>query len=286
MTMTMTKHVVGVRLWSTLMLIVGLGTGCSLLLDWDPNNQPCNTDQTQPDCDDGYSCASGLCVSDRSIPRGDSCAKDKQCVEYPAGICTPNPSVCRVQCTTYYGPTECESGYYCRPSTESTSTTGTSTTSTSTTGTSTTRGSCVASECPTPGAATGCANKQYCFKIASSANACLASCGKPTTANPSSSLGYCASTSTCQPVGVSGSVSLACIAKSKTVVPLGGTCDLGAATCDQAGACIGASLGATDPAICRTLCDPAAAVGTTGACASPATCQSVAASGGTFGFCQ
>ena len=272
MTMRMIKQAVVASLWPALVLTGALCSSCSLMLDWDPNKQPCNTDASLPECDDGYSCASGLCVGDRTIPRGDDCAKDKQCSEYPAGVCTPDPSICRVKCTVYYGSSECEAGYYCRPSS-------------TTEGTATTRGSCVQSECPTPGAATGCAPKQFCFKVTSSANACLAPCGKPTATITTSALGSCTTTGyTCQPIGVSPAVALACIKQSKPAASLGGTCDLGGSTCDATGACIGSSLGGTGTsATCRTLCDPAATTAATDCHGSA--CQPVTASGSTFGFC-
>ena len=74
----MIKQAVVASLWPALVLTGALCSSCSLMLDWDPNKQPCNTDASLPECDDGYSCASGLCVGDRTIPRGDDCAKDKQ----------------------------------------------------------------------------------------------------------------------------------------------------------------------------------------------------------------
>lgn len=53
--------------------------GCSLVLDWEPEGQPCAA--SQPRCLEGYSCLGDTCVANASVPRGEVCDEDVQCAD-------------------------------------------------------------------------------------------------------------------------------------------------------------------------------------------------------------
>ena len=77
---------------------IGFGlifSGCSLILDWDPQGLPCEDTVT---CADGYSCLVNLCILNDSVPEGSTCNRTEQC---SGDLICANFS-CADACTKYY----------------------------------------------------------------------------------------------------------------------------------------------------------------------------------------
>ncbi|MEL6544890.1 MAG: hypothetical protein AAFQ82_09700 [Myxococcota bacterium] len=62
---------------SLFILAFALLPGCSLLLDWDPDQLPCA--DTMPRCSDGFSCLGEVCQADGVVERHGQCTEDRQC---------------------------------------------------------------------------------------------------------------------------------------------------------------------------------------------------------------
>ncbi|MBN1960019.1 MAG: hypothetical protein JW841_03670 [Deltaproteobacteria bacterium] len=251
-----------------LIMIVGLSSSCSLILDWSEDNQPCNIEAQKsglPECNPGYSCAVGRCVKDGSIPQGEGCSRDHQCSGYPANICAEvplfNKSFCSASCDIYYSASsnECPSGYYCRPDESSLTD-------------SKVRGACSKSECSLDGNS-GCSTGFECIKITETANACLRPCSKDSSIKFS-----CNADSTCQPLGPD-TLTLACIKRSKLPQTRDSICDFGEITCNQGLACV--NTGADYH--CKLLCDPAQDAVLPDSCTS---CNSEPEFDDAFGVCD
>ncbi len=238
-----------------------LMTGCSLLLDWDENNQFCST----PDmvCKaDGYSCLGDRCVRDQSIPTGSTCSLDGQCekgnycVRGPTlcpgnTTCTEEPQlVCRKICDVkhaYQDSADCPIGFYCRPSPDPANS-------------QQLRGACVESDCDEQNLGR-CSSRQTCVMVREQAGVCFTPCE----ASFNSETGFVSDTcpkapaiENCQPVGLPSAERLVCISQSTLPSQKANSCDFANHTCSAALACIfGTCIEMCDPssgAPCHTNC--------------------------------
>lgn len=78
--------------------LAGLISACSLLVNFDPEGQPCDEQQA---CLEGYGCVDGRCVSG---------ATNVNCSECPSGGCVPGTNTCLPNTCQYK---VCQMAYYC-----------------------------------------------------------------------------------------------------------------------------------------------------------------------------
>jgi hypothetical protein len=256
--------------WALALGAVTTVAGCSLALDWDPNNQPCD----QGKCLGGYTCVGDICIGDHSIDLGGTCLTDLQCKD---SVCT-GPGIvgyaCRKKCDTYFLQDTCDADSYCRPSRDPASAGGAS------------RGSCVKSECNTDA---DCQKElkigTICVKIGDSVGACLFACKDPSGANgiPScttvSNAWDVGSTQYCQPLGKA--VRLVCLQQSSSPQGTSAICgnSVTSATCNGLS---GLMCMANQ---CRLYCNAV----TKAPCSTAANCTVVQTADSpvrTFGYCQ
>lgn len=223
-----------------------LGTGCSAVLDWDPDGLACLDQQ----CRSGFTCLGTTCVRDGTLARGETCNDDLQCSKNPVElVCPDSVFVCSQACSNddFYSQGTCRSGEYCRPVFDTEQWTG----------------ACVASD--------GCSSdedclgaNEVCVRITSQASACLIGC---TVTFPSGAYSdTCGSTQSaqrvCQPVGLSSAQRLVCIDITEpTPQAENNPCtNVVTSACAPGLACIEGK--------CRKHCDPAGAnqCGTSNTC--------------------
>ena len=147
------------RIGLGLLVATMASTGCSLLLDWSPDNLPC----FNGDCADNYTCLVNACVPNQSLGKGETCNDDLQCST--GLICAPTLFTCLEECTSnsfYKSTSDCPSGEYCKPVPD-----------TSGVGDPVFVGVCVANECTTD---FNCAAEETCVPIKLTANACVPRC--------------------------------------------------------------------------------------------------------------
>lgn len=104
--MTWFGKVAPLALLGTLLL-----SSCSLALDWDLANLPCQG--VNQACAGGFSCLAGKCVADGTLAVGASCARDRQCNDgslCPAGKCAQTCALAEA-----YTTSTCASAHYCAP---------------------------------------------------------------------------------------------------------------------------------------------------------------------------
>ncbi len=204
-------------------LLIPLLSSCTLLLDWDPNEKPCDS---QRRCLDGYSCLGTYCIADDSVAEGETCNQDAQCADDLA--CSPGPFVCRKPCSRYFEFTQnCDAGEFCMPYP-----------TTDANGAPKIGGACYASQCTSTAQ---CDSGEVCVKIHSSASACIPGCELRWTA---SSL-YADSCEPepgkpqyCQPIGAQGGDMLVCLETSDTAQGVGDICSPVSQPCLPGLACI------------------------------------------------
>lgn len=93
--------------------------GCSLALEWDPDNLPCTPvdpvtrQRPEPACADGFSCLGDLCIRDGSTAREERCTEDRQCA--PDLFC--RDFQCLQSCgQAFYSETgDCRGDEFCAP---------------------------------------------------------------------------------------------------------------------------------------------------------------------------
>lgn len=243
-------------------------SGCSLLLTWDENLNPCDADFA---CFNGFSCLVDECVADGSRGEGETCDESRQCDQENNLICTPSGAAdgirftCRKSCTTYFTTSStCGSDNYCRPVINRKG-------QACNIDNDCPRGECV--EVPGEPAPNnrfcqffegvcvptddcvadtfnGCAAGEICVELSSTANACLVHCEIVWVT--SSYADTCGSSDAepkyCQPVGAEGSVQLVCLDTRQNSAQLASSsCDPVDEPCAEGLACLGG--------ICYRHCD-------------------------------
>lgn len=111
------RHGALARGWTSVAFAVALAAGgssaCMLVLDWEPEGLPCQSDGS---CGDGYSCLSQsqTCVKDGSTSRIEPCTLDQQCA---SGLKCVG-FLCREPCPKYFesgGQDPCDLDEFCKP---------------------------------------------------------------------------------------------------------------------------------------------------------------------------
>ncbi len=231
-----------------LSLVVG---GCSVLLSWDPNLQPCDRGK----CLSEYTCLVTACVENRSLFEGDLCNKDIQCNE--ALFCAPEAFSCRGKCKSFYSKLsskECQEGQYCKPLSADNG---------DVVGACFNGSGCPEIPCPGLG--------EVCVQASTSATACLQGCEVTFAAGvyQDDCLAKESQDRYCQPVGIAGSEEFVCQNADRTR-GAGASCNAFKTPCSRGTACVADT--------CRTYCT----VGT--ACAN--TSESCCAIRGDLGVCK
>jgi hypothetical protein len=89
--------------------ILLVSSGCSLLVEFDPEGRPCGPGKR---CLDGYSCMVHTCVKDFSVEEGQTCYLSQNCKR--GLVCTVPSFICRNDCERPFGNhTECPENQVC-----------------------------------------------------------------------------------------------------------------------------------------------------------------------------
>lgn len=261
--------------------VLGLSSlvGCTLVLDWDKNQLPCDSEQ---ECLDGYTCLGTACIADSSVAEGGSCNNDVQCGSKL--ICDHKRFRCFEPCSTFYRSTsDCDGQYFCADHPVEDPVTGVSTP----------RGACVPSECTNddscnkPNRPAG----EICVKITSSASACILGCDVDWTgAIDNTYSNNCGSTPSepkyCQPIGLAKR--LVCLPTSNAGEGEDDLCEPIESPCrelTEAGDGPVTGLACVDSQ-CRRHCKPQALGGSGSQCVSGLTCVPHVGEDVTFGICE
>ena len=243
----------------------GLVTGCSLVLDWDPEGLACDMQF----CSVGYTCLADKCIKDDSLAEGETCNNTAQCIG--ALVCSPSHFTCLKPCTseTLYRPTsDCDAGQFCAPAYDETESL---------------IPVCAPSECTVN---EDCRASEICVSINSTASACLLLCEIDW--NSGMYVDSCQGTPIdpkyCQPIGVRDNEQLVCQDSDPSNANVaGGLCNLGTSPCEPGLACVDGQ--------CTQHCNPTGG-GPGSVCpTAPGTstaqvCCSRSTSNGPYGVCK
>lgn len=222
----------------TLVMLLWLtsATACSVAMDWDQDGLACDQNEVNgftDFCLNGYSCLrkDQRCVRDNTLRLGDSCSQSRQCG--PNQVCpvdllagggvagTDGVQSCYAACNPaagtdpYYSAAGCNAGYVCTPFLDSQAVNPNK----QLVGACLPNNGCAAgTACATPSVSAG-----TCVAASKSATACVTGC--EITWSASQVYGdNCDSLHSCQPVGMAGAQTFACIynGQNSTANPLAG----------------------------------------------------------------